>query len=192
MFRRVLWFALFINAGMFGVEYSASVFSDSISLKADALDFFGDAANYAISLFVASSSVLIRARASILKALTMGGFGIFVISTAVHRALYGSVPEATTMGLVGLLALVANLTVAAALFRYRTGDSNMRSVWLCSRNDAIGNLAVIVAALAVFASASRWPDLLVATIISTLAISSCWQILKLANREIQSQRATQT
>ena len=188
VFRRVLWFALIVNASMFFVEFIASEASDSMSLKADALDFFGDAANYAISLFVLSSSLVVRAKASIVKALTMGAFGIYVIAGAIERALNGSTPEALTIGAIGLLALFANVAVAAALFRYRGGDSNMKSVWLCSRNDAIGNLAVIIAAAGVYATASRWPDLIVAAIISTLAISSAWQILRLAKSEINSQK----
>ena len=171
---------------MFFVEIIASEFSDSMSLKADALDFFNDAVNYAISLFVASSSLLIRAKASIVKACTMAAVGFFVLFHAIDRVIDGALPEASTMGFIGLLALIANLTVAATLYRYRDKDSNMRSVWLCSRNDAIGNLAVIVAAIGVFSSASRWPDLLVAIIIATLAISSAWHIIRLALAEIQT------
>lgn len=186
LFRKVLWFALIVNAGMFLVEIVASSAGDSVSLKADALDFFGDAANYAISLFVVGSSLAIRARASVIKAATMGVFGIYVIVSALYRAIYGSEPEPMLMGMIGSIALIANVAVALALFRYRTGDSNMRSVWLCSRNDAIGNLAVIIAAAGVFSSASRWPDLIVALIIASLAATSAWQIYVLARKEIKT------
>ncbi len=189
-FRKVLWFALVVNAAMFVVEIFASELSNSVSLKADALDFFGDAANYAISLFVIASSVAVRAKASLFKAATMLLFGAFVVYSATERALYGSEPVAHTMGVVGFLALVANVVVALTLYRYRSGDSNMQSVWLCSRNDAIGNLAVIAAAGGVFVTASRWPDLVVAAIIATLAVSSAWQVIKVAKAELASKPAS--
>lgn len=185
LFKRVLWFALVINAGMFVVEIIASQYSQSMSLQADALDFFGDAANYAISLFVVSSSLAVRAKASIVKAFSMLAFGVFVLFSAGFRTIYGNVPVAETMGLIGILALFANLAVAAALYRYRGGDSNAQSVWLCSRNDAIGNLAVVAAGAAVFLSHSRWPDLVVAAIMAGLAISAAWQILKRARQELK-------
>lgn len=184
-FRKALWFALIINASMFVVEIFASELSNSMALKADALDFFGDSANYAISLFVVGSSLATRAKASIIKAATMAGFGIFVLLSALYKAIYGGVPTAETMGIIGFLALVANTLVAIVLYKFRTGDSNMRSVWLCSRNDAIGNVAVILAAAAVYISVSRWPDLIVATIIASLAISSAWEILKQARHELR-------
>lgn len=183
-FRLALWFALVVNAGMFIVEVFASELSDSLSLKADALDFFGDAANYAISLFVLTSSLMIRAKASLFKAGTMLLFGAYVLYAALERMINGSEPIAHTMGLVGFLALVANVLVAFVLFRYRTGDSNMQSVWLCSRNDAIGNVAVMLAAVGVYLSATRWPDLLVAFLIAGLAISSALQVIKAARAEL--------
>lgn len=187
VFRKVLWFALAVNSIMFLVEIYASEMSDSLALKADALDFFGDAVNYAISLFVVSSSLIVRAKASIIKALTMLVFAVFVLSSALENALNGSTPMAETMGAIGVVALLANVAVAAALYRFRTGDSNMQSVWLCSRNDAIGNLAVVLAAGGVFATASRWPDLIVATIIASLALSSSLRIFRLARQEIASE-----
>lgn len=183
-FRKVLWFALIINAAMFVIEVMASEISGSLSLKADALDFFGDATNYAISLFVISSGIATRAKASIFKALTMLALGLFVLGSGINKAIYGGVPVAHTMGLIGFLALIANVVVAVSLYKFRGGDSNMRSVWLCSRNDAIGNLAVIAAAIAVHISISRWPDLIVATIIASLAISSAWVIIKQARQEL--------
>src|SRR5690606_28815757 len=140
-YRRVLWLALLINLAMFGVEIGAGVRAESVSLLSDSLDFFGDAANYGVSLFVLGLGVVMRARASLAKALTMGLFGLFILVVAVRNFLDGSVPHASTMGLVGMLALLANIAVAVMLYAYRDGDSNMRSVWLCSRNDALGNLA---------------------------------------------------
>jgi len=187
--RRALWFALIVNACMFFVDLAASYLGDSVALKADALDFFGDAANYAISLFVLGSALTIRARASIIKASSMAVFGLFVIYSAIERAINGSAPDAPVMGSIGLLALVANVMVAWVLFRYRTGDSNMQSVWLCSRNDAIGNVAVIIAATGVYLGNSRWPDLIVATIIASLALHSAWHIYILAKKEIRSEHA---
>lgn len=155
IFRRVLWIALIANAAMFFVEITASQVGDSISLQADALDFFGDAANYAISLFVLGMALHLRARASLFKGATMAAFGLWVIGNAIYRALIGSTPEASVMGAVAILALAVNVAVAVLLYRYRTGDSNMRSIWLCSRNDAIGNIAVMFAAAGVFATSSR-------------------------------------
>ena len=186
IFRRVLWLALIVNFGMFVVEIVASYFGDSVSLQADALDFFGDAANYAISLFVLGMALDVRARASLFKGITMGAFGLWVIVNAGYRAYVGSTPEPSIMGSIALLALIANVSVAVMLFRYREGDSNMRSIWLCSRNDAIGNIAVMAAAAGVFTTASRWPDLIVAGLIASLSLSAANQIIRLAIDEMQS------
>lgn len=189
VFRRILWIALLVNGGMFVVEIIASQLGNSVALQADALDFFGDAANYAISLFVLGMALHIRARASLFKGVTMGLFGLFVIANASYRAFSGSTPEPSIMGGIALLALVANVSVALLLYKYRTGDSNMRSIWLCSRNDAIGNLAVMAAAAGVFASASRWPDLIVAGIIASLSLSSAYQIIRMARQEMATSLA---
>lgn len=186
VFRRVLWFALIVNAAMFFVEFAASEISDSVSLKADALDFLSDATNYAISLFVVASSLRVRAKASMVKAASMLGLGVFVLVSTAERAINGSAPMAEAMGLIGLLALLANVAVAVALYRFRAGDSNMQSVWLCSRNDAVGNVAVILAGVTVYFTGSRWPDLLVAAIIASLAATSAWRILKLARQELEA------
>ena len=186
IFRRVLWIALFSNLAMFFVEVVASYFGDSISLQADALDFFGDSASYGISLFVAGMALNVRARAALFKSGTMAVFGVWIIGSAIYRAIEGSAPDAATMGAIALLALVVNVAVAVLLFRYRGGDSNMRSIWLCSRNDAIGNIAVLIAAAGVFASASRWPDLFVAAIIAVLNISAALQVFRLARAELVS------
>ncbi len=129
-----------------------------------------------------------RARASLAKALTMGLFGVFILVVAIVNFLDGSVPHASTMGVVGVIALLANLAVAAMLYAYREGDSNMRSVWLCSRNDALGNLAVMLAALGVFGTGAGWPDLIVATIMALLSISAAVQITRQALEELRSER----
>lgn len=185
-FRRILWVALIANFVMFGVEWTASHFGDSMSLLADALDFLGDAANYGISLLVVGMAITARARASLVKSLTMGAFGVWVIGSAIHRAIAGSAPDAAVMGGVALVALAVNVAVAILLYRHRNGDSNRQSVWLCSRNDAIGNVAVIVAATGVFASGSRWPDLVVAAIIAALSVGAAVRVARLAMQELRS------
>ncbi len=190
--RRVLWFALVANASMFVVEIVASSLSDSVSLQADALDFFGDAANYGISLFVLGMAVTLRARATLIKGATMAAFGCWVIGSALFRALDGSDPDPTTMGVIGTLALAVNVLVAVLLFRFRGGDSNLRSVWLCSRNDAIGNLAVVLAASGVWATSTAWPDLIVAGIMASLFLWSAIQIITQGMAELRSCREDAT
>lgn len=182
--RRVLWLALAANAAMFAVEIGAGIAADSRVLLADALDFLGDAANYAISLGVAGMALAWRARAALVKAATMLVFGLWVLGYAVYGLLAGASPEAETMGLVGTLALVVNVAVALMLFRFREGDANRRSVWICSRNDAIGNLAVLVAALGVFGTGQAWPDLFVATIMAGLAIWGSTEVFVQVRREL--------
>ena len=184
IFTRVLWIALVINATMFVVEIIASRAGDSVALQADALDFFGDAANYAVSLFVVGHSLTMRARASLIKGYSMAVFGVIVLSAALYNAVMGSSPEPVTMGVVGLVALVANVIVAALLFRFRNGESNMRSIWLCSRNDVLGNLAVVAAGAGVMASMTRWPDLVVAAFMALLSLSSAREIVRQARREL--------
>lgn len=189
LFQRVLWIALIANLAMFFVEIVASHVGDSMSLQADALDFFSDSANYAISLFVVGMAITARAKASLFKGATMALFGIWVIGSAVYRAMTGSAPDPSMMGSIALLALVVNVSVAFLLYRYRDGDSNKQSIWLCSRNDAIGNVAVMIAAAGVFASSTRWPDLLVAGIIAALNISAALHVVRLARVELGSAQA---
>ncbi|WP_296719138.1 cation transporter [Erythrobacter sp.] len=184
--RRALWIALGVNAGMFAVEMAAGAAADSRALQADALDFLGDAANYAISLLVAGMALAWRARAALAKGLTLIGLGGWVMITAVLAALGGAAPEPELMGIIGALALAANTGVAIMLYRFRTGDANMRSVWICSRNDAIGNIAVMAAALGVFGTGTAWPDLIVAAILALLGISGGIQIVRQARRELGS------
>ncbi|UYH54883.1 cation transporter [Qipengyuania sp. SS22] len=185
--RAILWVALIANAAMFVVEIVAGVAADSRSLQADALDFFGDAANYAISLGVAGMVLAWRAKAALFKAATMLAFGLWVIGYAIYGLVAGSNPEPQTMGVIGTLALIVNIVVALMLFRYRDGDANMRSVWICSRNDAIGNLAVLGAAFGVFGTGQAWPDLLVATIMAGLALWGAAEVFGHARRELAHQ-----
>ena len=183
--RRILWIALVLNAAMFALELGAGVQADSRALQADALDFLGDAANYAISLGVAGMALAWRSRAALVKGVTILIFGVWVIASAVWAFVYGTTPVAETMGVVGALALAVNVGVALMLYRYRTGDANMRSVWICSRNDAISNVAVLGAALGVFGTGAAWPDLLVAAVMATLAITGGWQIVRHARSELR-------
>src|SRR6267378_2066966 len=183
-YRRVLWVALTVNLAMFFVEIGAGLAAQSASLLADSLDFLGDAGNYGLSLFVLGMALQWRARASLLKAASMGAFGLWVAATTIQHALAGTVPAAPVMGVVGALAFAANLGVAALLYRWRDGDSNMRSVWICTRNDAIGNLAVMAAALGVFGSGTGWPDYLVAAIMSALALFGAVQVARQAIAEL--------
>jgi len=183
-YRRVLWIALAVNALMFAVEIGAGVRSGSVSLLADAIDFFGDAANYGLTLAVLGLGVVWRARAALLKAASMLVFGIAVLIQALWSATQGTVPEPVAMGVVGSLALAANVGVAVLLYSFRSGDANMRGVWLCTRNDAIGNIAVMLAALGVFGTGTAWPDLAVAGVMAALAISAGWSVLHQARREL--------
>lgn len=187
-FRRVLWVALVLNASMFCVEVIAGQRAHSASLIADAVDFLGDAGNYAVSLFALSLGPLWRARTAMLKGITMGLYGAFVLGQVGWAAFNGRIPDASTMGAIGVAALNVNVCVAVLLYAFREGDANMRSVWLCSRNDAIGNVAVMCAALAVFLTTSAWPDLIVALIMATLALSAARSVIVQARHEIANAR----
>lgn len=190
-FRKALWIALWVNLAMFVLEGIASLSSGSVSLMADAIDFFGDSANYILSLTVLSMGMLWRGRAAMVKGITMTVFGLVVWARAVWVVQAGITPEPLTMGAVGLLALAANVSVAAILFKFREGDSDMRSVWLCSRNDAISNIAVMVAALGVFGTGTAWPDLIVAAIMGTLAITAGISVVRHARSDIAEARASE-
>jgi Co/Zn/Cd efflux system component len=171
---------------MFLVEIIAGLIAGSVSLQADALDFLGDVANYGISLFVIGRALRYRATAALIKGMTMGVFGIWVVGATVSNAVKGIVPHAITMGEVGSAALAANAAVFVLLWAYRKGDSNMRSVWLCSRNDVIGNLAVLLAALGVFGTRSGWPDVIVAGLMASLGIQGAFQVIRHALSELHS------
>ena len=187
-FRRALWIALVLNALMFAVELVASWASGSVSLLADSIDFFGDAGNYAISLAVLGMGMATRSKAALFKAACMGAFGLFVLARAAWNLQTGVAPQAATMGAVGFVALAVNAGVALMLYRFRGGDANMRSVWICSRNDALGNIAVMLAALGVFGTGQAWPDLLVAAVIAVLALSGSWTVLRQASGELRGAR----
>lgn len=188
-FRRALWIALVVNAAMFGVEVFGGLRAGSVSLLADAVDFAGDAANYALSLAVLAMGMLWRSRAALVKGLSMGAYGVFVLGKTAWAALAGVPPEPFTMGAIAMLALVANVSVALLLYTHRDGDANMRSVWLCSRNDAIVNVAIGVAALGVFGSGSAWPDLAVAVAIAGLALSAAVSVVRQARGELAGHAA---
>jgi Co/Zn/Cd efflux system component len=184
-YRRVLWAVLAINAVMFVVEVGAGVAAGSVSLQADALDFLGDALNYGLSLFVVGMALRYRASAALAKAATMGAFGAWVIGTAVWHAVYGTLPSAFTMGAVGFAALVANAASFGLLWVHRHGDANMRSAWICTRNDVLGNVAVLLAALGVFGTGTGWPDVIVAAIMATLALQGAATVAKQALGELR-------
>src|SRR5690349_2314479 len=184
--RRALWIALLVNAACFLAEIIAGVAAGSAALQADALDFFGDAANYAISLGVATMALGWRARAALVKGGTLIAFALWVLGSTVWHALHGTLPQAEVMGVIGCAALIANGGVAFMLYRFRGGDANMRSVWICSRNDAIGNLAVLLAALGVFGTGTGWPDVIVAAIMGGLGLWGGGQIVRQARAELRS------
>jgi Co/Zn/Cd efflux system component len=187
-YRRVLWAVLAINATMFVVEIGAGLAAGSASLQADALDFLGDAGNYVISLFVIGMALRYRATAALAKGATMGLFGVWVVATVVWHAFAGTVPEPMTMGAVGGAALLANAASFGLLWAYRHGDSNMRSVWICSRNDVIGNLAVLLAALGVFGTGTGWPDIVVAAVMAALALQGAWVVIRHSAGELRAPR----
>ena len=183
-YRRVLWIALFANLVMFAVELVASVWSGSSALAADAADFLGDSANYALSLGAIALGGAWVSRVALLKGAAMSLYGVAVLAYAGWRAWLGVPPEAITMGVVGLLALAVNFGVAALLYRFREGDANMRSVWLCTRNDVIANIAVLIAAAGVSATGTVWPDIAVAAMLAVLGLSSGRVVIRQARAEL--------
>jgi Co/Zn/Cd efflux system component len=187
--RRALWIALLINASFFVTEIVAGAAAGSMALQADALDFFGDAANYAISLGVAGMALTWRARAALAKGGTLIAFALWVLGSTAWHAFHGTLPRAEVMGVVGVAALIANGGVALMLYRFRFGDANMRSVWICSRNDALGNAAVLLAAMGVFGTSTSWPDVIVAAIMGALGLWGGWQIFSHARGELRSDPA---
>ncbi|HEX7850804.1 Co/Zn/Cd efflux system component [Hephaestia caeni] len=184
--RRALWIALAVNGSMFAIEMVAGIAGGSKALQADALDFFGDAANYAISLGVAGMALAWRARAALLKGATLAVLGLYVLLATAWGMLHGAAPQSEIMGVIGVAALLANGGVALMLYRFRTGDANMRSVWICSRNDAIGNVAVVLAAAGVFGTGTAWPDLIVAALMAFLGLWGGFQIIAQARAELRA------
>ena len=185
-YRRVLWIALVANICMFFVEVAASVYSGSSALAADAADFLGDSANYALSLGAIALGGAWVSRVALLKGFAMSGYGVAVLAYAGWRAWLGAPPEPITMGVVGLLALAVNFSVALLLFRFREGDANMRSVWLCTRNDVIANILVLVAAAGVFGTGTVWPDVGVAAFLALLGLSSGSSVIRHARAELSA------
>lgn len=183
-YRNALIAVIVINAGMFAVEAVAAFSAMSQALKADALDFLGDSVTYTLSLWAVSKSPAIRARAALFKGVSLGVMGIAVIGMTVYRVIIQGQPDGETMGLIGGIALLANVVSALILLRFRNGDANVRSVWLCTRNDAIGNVAVICAAVLVVWASSPWPDLVVAAAMGALFFQSSIGIVKQARAEL--------
>ena len=184
-FKRALWIVIAINGAMFIVEMAAGAFAGSKALQADALDFLGDTTTYAISLYVIGMALHVRATAALIKGLSLAAMGLWVFGSTAYQVLVLGVPSATVMGGVGLLALLANLASVVLLMRFKDGDANVRSVWLCSRNDAIGNVAVIGAAAGVYFTGTAWPDLIVAALMAGLFLWSATQIVRQAWGEMQ-------
>lgn len=191
-YRKALWIALAVNVAMFFVEIAASAASGSASLAADAVDFAGDAGNYALSLAALAAGGLWASRLALGKGLAMAAYGVGVLIFAGWRLWLGVPPEPITMGVVGTIALTANLGVAWLLYAYRNGDANMRAVWLCTRNDAISNLAVLAAAAGVFGTSSVWPDVAVALLMAGLATSSAVQVVAHARAEMRQRSEAAT
>jgi len=183
-YRKVLWIALVANLAMFAVELLASIWSGSTALAADAADFLGDSANYALSLGAIALGGAWLSRVALLKGIAMSLYGVAVLAYAAWRAWLGVPPEPITMGVVGLLALAVNFSVGALLYRFRDGDANMRSVWLCTRNDVIANIAVLIAAAGVFGTGTIWPDIAVAAMLAVLGLSSGRIVIRQARAEL--------
>ena len=184
-YRRILWVVIAINAAMFVVEMAAGQLAGSQALKADALDFLGDTLTYAITLFVIGRPLRLRASAAMAKGISLAAMGVWVLATTIYQTFVLGIPDEVVMGAVGIAACIANVTCALLLLRYRNGDANVRSVWLCSRNDAIGNLAVVAAAGGVMIVGSAWPDLVVAALMAGLFLSSSVGIIRQAAGELR-------
>ena len=189
-YRQALVAVLVINAAMFAFEGTAGLVGGSVALQADALDFLGDAATYALSLAVLGSALRWRASAALVKGVTMAIFGAWVVGASIYHAVVETVPSAPMMSGIGIAALAANLASATILFRFRSGDSNRRSAWLCTRNDAIGNVAVIAAGGAVFLTNSGWPDVAVGLVMGGLALQSAYLVITQAKQELVAVRLT--
>lgn len=191
-YRRALWTVVAINAGMFGVEITAGALSGSMALQADALDFAADAATYGMSLWAIGKALKTRATVALIKGLSLAVMAAAILAMAIYQTFILATPEGTTMSVVGLMALAANVISAMILMRYKDGDANVRSVWLCTRNDAIGNVAVVIAGLAVAVTASAWPDLIAAIGMAALFLSSSLSILRQAAGELRTGKVTDT
>lgn len=185
-YRRTLWAVILINGTMFFVEMAAGFGAGSMALKADALDFLADTATYALSFYVIGKAARVRASAALLKGISLAVMGLWVFAATAYQVLVLGVPEAFVMSTVGVLAFAANMASVGLLYRFRDGDANVRSVWLCSRNDAIGNIAVVVAAAGVWQTGTGWPDLVVAGIMAALFCWSSFQIIRQGLGELRT------
>lgn len=190
-YKRILWAVIAINGAMFLTEMTAGQLAGSQALKADALDFLADTVTYGLSLAVIGASLRTRATAALFKGLSLSLMAVWVFGSTVYQTLILGVPSAQVMGFIGLLALAANIASVVFLLPYKDGDANVRSVWLCSRNDAIGNVVVMAAALGVWGTSSAWPDLAVAAMMAGLFLTSSVQILRQAWAEyrVENQQA---
>lgn len=186
IYKRILWAVIALNAAMFVVEMTAGALARSQALQADALDFLADTATYGLSLAVIGASLRVRATAALGKGASLSLISLWVLGATIYRSFLLALPRAEVMGVVAVLALAANAASVLLLMRYKDGDANIRSVWLCSRNDAIGNIVVMIAALAVWGSRTPWPDLAVAAFMASLFLSSSVQILRQAWREYRT------
>lgn len=184
-YRRALWIVFAINALMFAIEIGAGLKAGSASLQADALDFLSDAANYAISLLVVGMALRVRAGAALVKGVSMGLLGTWVLAVTAWHAWHQTLPEAVTMGSVGVAALLANAASFVVLWRHRGGDANMHSAWICTRNDVLGNCAVLLAAAGVFGTSTGWPDLIVSTIMAALGLQGALVVIRRASAEFR-------
>lgn len=185
-YRKVLWICLLANAVMFVVQIIASQLAQSVALLANSLDFLSDAANYGISIYVLGHTLATKAKASIFKGVSLGLVGLWTAWETMQQAFQTTLPEPLLMTIISMVALAVNMACAMLLYRFRGGDSNARSVWLCSRNDALGNIAVMFAAGGVFAFASVWPDIIIAAVLAWLALSAAWQIVIIARKEMKA------
>lgn len=185
-YRRILWAVIALNGIMFLVEMVAGHLAGSQALQADALDFLADTVTYGLSLAVIGASLRTRASAALFKGASLFLMALWVLGSTVYHTVVLGLPNAHTMGVIATLALAANVASVILLRPYKDGDANVRSVWLCSRNDAIGNVAVFIAALGVWGTATKWPDLLVAAFMATMFFTSSVAILRQAWAEYRS------
>ena len=184
-YKAMLWIVIAINGGMFFVEMIAGRLAGSQALQADALDFLGDFLTYGISLAVIGMSLRVRSTAALVKGFSLLAMGLWIFGSTLYQVLFLEVPRAEIMGVIGLMALAANVASVLLLMRYKDGDANVRSVWLCSRNDAIGNVAVMMASAAVYFTTSALPDIAVALVMAGLFLRSAQLIITQSVQEFR-------
>lgn len=185
-YKRALWIAVLLNVGYGLVEIVGGFLSGSQAVKADALDFLGDGVITLLGLIAIGWSLLWRARSALIQGIFLGVLGLGVLVSTAYRVIVLNEPDAELMGVFGAIALIVNVAAALVLIPHRTGDANVRAVWLFSRNDAIGNLAVVIAAALVYWTGMSWPDLLVAVLIAGLFLHSSWSIIRDARADLRT------